>query len=63
MHKAGLKPFDQIQMWKVNDLYILLINNQGKVIEIPIKRDRKKMNIRVKVPELDLPLEKYSFLF
>lgn len=63
MDKAGLKRFDRIQMWNVNHLYILLINNQGKEVEIPIIRDGEEMIIRVIVPELDVPLAKVSFLF
>ncbi len=63
MDKAGLKPFDQIQFRSVSHLYRLLLDNQGKVVEIPIKRDGVKMMIKVKVPELDVPLERYSFLF
>jgi hypothetical protein len=63
MDKAGLKPLDQIEFRSVNQLYLLLINNQGKVVEIPIKRDSEKMLIKVKVPELDVPLARVSFLF
>lgn len=63
MDKSGLKPGDHVQMFAVNHLYILLINNQGKEVEIPIKRDGIKMMIKVKVPELDVPLAKVSFLF
>ncbi len=63
MDKAGLKPGDQIQMSAVKHLYRLLINNQGKEVVIAIRRDKKKIEIRVRVPELDVPLEGVSFLF
>lgn len=63
MDKAGLIPGDQIQMRAVNQLYKLLINNQGKEVLIPILRNDNKIIIRVSVPELDVPLEGVSFLF
>jgi hypothetical protein len=63
MDKAGLKPLDQVQMRDTGDLYRLLIDNQGKEVEIPIKRDNQKMLIKVMVPEMDLPLARVSFLF
>jgi len=63
MDKSGLKPGDHVQMYAVSHLYTLLINNQGKEVEIPIKRDSIKMKIKVKVPELDVPLAGVSFLF
>lgn len=63
MDKAGLKPLDQVQMWNTGHLYRLLINNQGKEVKIPIKRDGEKMFIKVKVPKMDLPLGRCSFLF
>jgi hypothetical protein len=43
--------------------FLLLIKNQGKEAEIPVVRDKKKIEIRVKVPELDVPLADVSFLF
>jgi hypothetical protein len=61
--KAGLKPGDQIQMRNVNDLYRLLINNQGKKVVIDIRRNKKKMNIKILVPKMDVPLEDVSFLY
>ncbi len=63
MDKAGLKPGDQIQMNATSDLYQLLTNNQGKEVVIPILRNKKKINIRVSVPQLDVPLVGVSFLF
>jgi len=63
MDKAGLKRDDRVQMFAVNDLYILLISNQGKEVVIPVKRDKKEIKIRVIVPELDVPLAGVSFLF
>ncbi len=63
MYKSGLKLFDQIQFRSVSHLYRLLLDNQGKEVEIPIKRDGIKMMIKVKIPELDVPLARYSFLF
>ena len=63
MDKAGLKLSDQVQMHAVKELYRLLINNQGKEVVIPIVRNKKKMEIRLIVPELDVPLAGVSFLF
>ena len=63
MDKAGLKLFDRVQMNDVNDLYRLLIDNQGNEVVIPIKRNKKKIEIKVRVPELDVPLAGVSFLF
>ena len=63
MDQAGLKPFDCVQMSNTNDLYTLLIDNQGNEVVIPIKRNKKKIEIRVRVPELDVPLAGVSFLF
>ena len=62
MDNAGLKPGDRIQMAAVSDLYRLLINNQGKEVAIAILRDKKEINIKVRVPELDVPLARVSFL-
>jgi hypothetical protein len=63
MDKAGLKRFDQVQMRAVNDLYRLIIKNQGKEIVIPIKRNGELLNIRLVVPNLNVPLAKVSFIF
>ncbi len=63
MDKAGLKPGDHVQIYTVNNLYILLINNQGKEVIIPIMRNNKKSEIKVMVPELNVPLANVSFLF
>ena len=63
MDRAGLKPGDQIQMSNVNNLYRLLIDNQGKQVVIDIQRNKKKIKIYISVPELDVPLANVSFLF
>lgn len=63
MDKAGLKCYDRVQMFRVTDLYELLIQNQGKEVSIPIKRDKQDMEVRVTVPKLDVPLAKFSFIF
>lgn len=62
MEKAGLKSLDQILMYNVNDLYRLLIRNQGKEIVIPIRREEIDMEIKVHVPKLNIPLHRLSFL-
>ncbi len=62
MDKAGLKPFDHIQMGAVNDLYRLLINNQGKEVVIQVKRDKQLIDIFIKVPDLYVPLAGVSFI-
>lgn len=63
MDKAGLKPGDRVQMVAVSDLYRLLINNQGKDVAIAILRDKKEININIRVPKLDVPMAGVSFLF
>ena len=63
MEKSGLTPGDQIRMSDVDDLYRLIINNQGKETVIPILRDKKKMWIKVKIPKLNVPIAEVSFLF
>jgi hypothetical protein len=63
MDIAGLKPSDEVQMRAVNDLYRLIINNQGKEIVIPVKRNGELLNIRLVVPNLNVPLAKVSFIF
>ena len=63
MDKAGLKPCDQVQMNNVNKFYRLLINNQEKEVAIPVLRNKEKIKIRLRVPELDVPLADVSFLF
>jgi len=63
MDRAGLMVDDQVQMWSVSHLYRLLTDNQGKEVEFSVVRDKKKIVIRVKVPEMVLPLRRVSFLF
>jgi len=62
MDQAGLKRFDQIQMTGVNDLYRLLIENQGNVVLIPVLRDKQEDIVKVNVPNMRLPLADVSFL-
>jgi len=62
MDKAGLKPWDRVLMHNVDDLYRLLIQNQGKEIIIPIIRENEKIEIKLIVPELNAPLKKVSFV-
>jgi energy-coupling factor transporter transmembrane protein EcfT len=62
MDQAGLKRFDQIQMTSVNDLYRLLIENQGNVVSIPVIRDKQEVIVKVNVPNMKLPLADVSFL-
>ena len=63
MDEAGLRTGDRIQMSAVNDLYKLLVNNQGSDVSFMIVRNKIKMEINVTVPELDVPLAAVSFLF
>jgi len=63
MDLAGLKPYERVLMDDVNDLYRLLINNQGKRVLIPVLRNKDEILIRVLVPELDVPLKGISFLY
>ena len=56
---------DQIRNSGVDELYALLINNQGSEVEIPVLRNNKPEVIRVTVPEMDImgirfwPFNKY----
>jgi len=63
MHKAGLKPGDQVQMRGTSQLYELLINNQGGEAVIPVLRNNEEIFVRVRVPELEVPLKDVAFLF
>jgi hypothetical protein len=63
MDKSGLKIADRVQMAACKDLYLLLINNQGKEAVIPIIRNKQELQIKVNVPNLDVPLARVSFLF
>ena len=63
MDKAGLKSNDTVLMWSTSDLYRLLIDNQGKEAAFSVLRDKKGINITVKVPEMELPLKRVVFLF
>jgi hypothetical protein len=62
MDQAGLKRFDQIQTTSVNDLFRLLIENQGNVVSIPVIRDKQEVIVKVNVPNMKLPLADVSFL-
>ncbi len=62
MDKAGLMVFDQVQMHNVNDLYRLLINNQGKEVVIPVIRNNERIDVRLIVPDLYVPLAGVSFV-
>ncbi len=63
MHKAGLKKGDRVQMWSTSHLYRLLIENQGNEAEFSVLRDNKKIIVRVKVPEMELPVRKATIFF
>jgi hypothetical protein len=62
MEKAGVKTFDRILMNNVNDFYRLIIDNQGKEIAIPIRRENREIEIKVLVPELNIPFGGVSFI-
>jgi hypothetical protein len=63
MDKAVLMVGDHVQMFAVDDLYELLIENQGKEAGFTVLRDKKYIVIRVKVPELELPFRRVCFCF
>ncbi len=63
MDEAGLKKDDIVQMWNTCHLYRLLINNQGKEVSFLVLRDKKEITIRVRVPEMELPLRRVVVLF
>jgi hypothetical protein len=65
MDLAGFQVNDQVPYRSVNDLYELLVNNQRKEVQIPIKRNQKELSIAVMVPEMEIlgikiwPMNKY----
>ena len=63
METSGLKLYDRVQMSSVGELYKLLINNQGKEVTFLVLRNKKKTEICIKVPEMELPLRKFSFCY
>lgn len=62
MYMAGLKVGDQVQFDSVNDLYRLLVRNQGRSVGIPVRRNKRDITILIQVPELQVPLAGVSFL-
>jgi hypothetical protein len=54
MDKAGFMKEDRILFESVNTLYNKFIFNQGRHVNIPVKRGDRYMNISVHVPILDL---------
>ena len=63
MDKSGLKPDDRVLMQATSDLYKLLIDSQGKEANFLILRDKKEVTIKLKVPEMELPLRRVVFWF
>jgi|WetSurSiteA1Bulk_404760.scaffolds.fasta_scaffold69505_2 hypothetical protein len=63
MDKSGLKTCDRVQMSSVSDFYRLLIRNQGQEVTFSVLRDEREVKIRLKVPEMELPIRRASFLF
>jgi predicted metalloprotease with PDZ domain len=63
MDKAGLRPDDRVLMQATSDLYKLLIDSQGLEASFLVLRNKKKVTIKLKVPEMELPLRKMVFLF
>lgn len=63
MDMAGLKVLDRVLMYSVDDLYILLIEHQGDTAVFEVLRGGVKIDIRVGVPELRLPLREGAFWF
>jgi len=61
MHQAGLRKGDEIRFWATQDLYKLLIRNQGRQVEIPVKRNGKALVIHLVVPELRMKVVRFSF--
>jgi len=59
LERAGFKLQDQILLPAVDDLYALLVNNQGGAVEIPVMREGEPMMIAVQVPEMELLAIKY----
>ncbi len=62
MDKAGLKPEDRILFRSVEYFYKLLVNNQGKEVVFPVLRNNRVVTIKTKISEMDLPLQRVSFL-
>jgi hypothetical protein len=63
MDKAGLKPYDRIQMNSTYKFYRLLINNQGKEVTFTVLRNKQELAINVEVPKMKLPLRKISISY
>jgi len=63
MDKAGLKPDDLVLMQATSDLYRLLIDSQSKEANFSVLRNKKEMDITVKIPEMELPLRRVVFPF
>jgi hypothetical protein len=55
MESAGFRVDDQIQFSAVDDLYALLVNNQGSEVNIPVMRNSKPLMISISVPEMHIP--------
>lgn len=54
MDEAGLRAGDRICLTAVDELYAMLVNNQGHEVEIPVLRDSIPEVIKVSVPELHI---------
>ncbi len=54
MDEASMMENDRICFEDVNTLYHLLVFNQGKEVEIPIKRNNLNLSIYIQVPFLKL---------
>jgi len=53
-HSGGLRAGDYVRFRSVDNLYHLLVFNQGKTVSIPIQRGRRRLGIQVRVSELKL---------
>ena len=62
MDEAGLMIHDQLTLFSVNELYRLLIGNQCQEVSIIVRRKDEEHTIIIKVPEMELFLQRLSFL-
>ena len=62
MDKSGVKAGDHVQLYAVNDLYRLFLENQNREVAIKVKRNKELIDITINVPNLDVPFKRMSFI-
>ncbi|MBN1340524.1 MAG: hypothetical protein JXA03_14440 [Bacteroidales bacterium] len=54
MFRAGLKVNDTVRLTRVDDLYTMLLGNQGGEVSIPIRRGGETLEVKVWVPVMKI---------